>query len=146
MINHYRTKTVEERESEMIFRAQAQVLSSARWFTGTELLKRIECVSTDPKAQLIQWLSEKKLFSIASNGVELYPMYALDIANHYLPVQGLQPVLKTFGDTKNDWGLAYWFSANNGFLGGARPQNLLTTDPERVLAAAKDELLGVQHG
>ena len=38
------------------------------------------------------------------------------------------------------------FQSVNGFLGGKRPQDLLATDPDRVIAAARDEVLGVLHG
>ena len=47
---------------------------------------------------------------------------------------------------KDGWGMAYWFQSVNGFLGGKRPQDLLATDPDRVIAAARDEVQGVLHG
>jgi hypothetical protein len=31
-------------------------------------------------------------------------------------------------------------------LGGKRPQDLLSAEPERVASAAEDELAGVAHG
>jgi hypothetical protein len=55
-------------------------------------------------------------------------------------------ILRVFGDTKDSWGLAFWFAGLNSFLDDQRPQDLLAADPERVIAAAKDEVEGVQHG
>jgi hypothetical protein len=36
--------------------------------------------------------------------------------------------------------------SDNSFLGGQRPKDVLATAPERVLAAARDELEGSRHG
>ena len=55
-------------------------------------------------------------------------------------------VLEIFGESKDSWGLAYWFSSVNSFLGGKRPQDVLAKQPDRVIAAAVDELEGVVHG
>ncbi|MDH4559030.1 hypothetical protein E8F11_28335 [Pseudomonas sp. BN417] len=54
--------------------------------------------------------------------------------------------LGLFGYAKDRWQLAYWFASVNSFLGGQRPQDLVATQPERINAAARDELLGVSHG
>jgi hypothetical protein len=42
--------------------------------------------------------------------------------------------------------LAYWFASVNNSLGGKRPQDLLIDQPQRVVAAAKDQVAGVLHG
>ena len=75
-----------------------------------------------------------------------FPLYALDPDENYRPYKALAEVLRIFGETKDSWGLAFWFSGLNGFLEEERPQNLLATHPEQVIAAAKDKVEGVQHG
>jgi hypothetical protein len=40
--------------------------------------------------------------------------------------------------------LAFWFAALNSFRDDERPQDALVIDPDRVIAAAKDEMAGVQ--
>jgi hypothetical protein len=47
---------------------------------------------------------------------------------------------------KDEWGIAYWFQSSNSFLGGKRPQDLLSSAPQRMLAAAEDEVQEVAHG
>jgi len=42
--------------------------------------------------------------------------------------------------------MAYWFMSSNSFLGGKRPQDLLMSAPEKVIAAAQDEVQAVAHG
>ena len=73
-------------------------------------------------------------------------LYAHDARAGYRPLKGLAKVLAIFEARKDDWGLAYWFSSANSFLGGKRPQDLLGAEPERVASAAEDELAGVAHG
>jgi hypothetical protein len=41
--------------------------------------------------------------------------------------------------------LAFWFAGVNSFLGDERSQDLLEVSPERVVAAARDEMAEVQH-
>jgi len=55
-------------------------------------------------------------------------------------------ILKIFGDAKEGWCLAFWFAALNSFLDDGRPQDVLAIDPERVIAAAKDEVAELQDG
>jgi hypothetical protein len=64
----------------------------------------------------------------------------------YRPYKALAEVLKTFGETKSGWDVAFWFAGLNSFLGDQRPQDLSATRPELVIAAAQDEVDGVQHG
>ncbi|KPA88153.1 hypothetical protein PF66_05385 [Pseudomonas asplenii] len=42
--------------------------------------------------------------------------------------------------------MAYWFRSDNSMLGGKRPRDLLACAPDRLMAAAQDEVLGVAHG
>lgn len=80
------------------------------------------------------------------NGVDYFPGYGLDPEAGYLPRKSLKSILEVFGDEKDGWGLAFWFLSANSFLGDRRPQDVLATNPERVMAAAKDEMATVAHG
>jgi hypothetical protein len=55
-------------------------------------------------------------------------------------------ILKIFGEAKDGWGLAFWFAALNSFLDDERPQAVLSTNPESVIAAARDEMAELKHG
>jgi hypothetical protein len=37
------------------------------------------------------------------------------------------------------WELLLWFTGSNGYLGGARPVDLLESDPDQVVAAAASQ-------
>lgn len=42
--------------------------------------------------------------------------------------------------------MAFWFSSLCSLLGARRPQDVLTTDPGMVVAAAVDEIQAITHG
>lgn len=85
------------------------------------------------------------IFSVVHDGVELFPPYVFTDSKPQ-PLAGLQAVLIMFAGKKDGWGMAYWFASANGYLGGKRPHDVLLTNPEAVLLAAKDELARVTHG
>lgn len=79
-------------------------------------------------------------------GADYFPGYGLDPDNGYRPLAVLKAVIEVFKGGKGGWGLSFWFSSVNSFLGGRRPQDLLKAAPDHVLAAAKDELTSIGHG
>lgn len=86
------------------------------------------------------------IFALRHRGIDYYPSYALDRQTGYHPFTMLANILEVFAGRKDDWGLAYWFASVNSFLGGKRPQDLLAKHPERVMAAARDEVDAIAHG
>lgn len=85
-----------------------------------------------------------RVFS-CNKGVDYFPSYALDPATDYQPCAAIKKVIDVFGDQKGGWGLAYWFASVNRFLGGRRPQDVLKENPEQVIAAAEDAVVGAAH-
>jgi hypothetical protein len=65
----------------------------------------------------------------------MIPRYAL--GDDLRPLPGLTPVLPLLEGYTGER-LASWFESPSSFLGGARPREILATDPSRVLAAARD--------
>lgn len=133
-------------EAEMEGRARKAALESTSWLTAREIGQMAGLTSDNPSAQTSKWKRQHRIFAIHHRNVDLFPAYALDKTNGYRPLKGLKPILELFGNSKDGWGLAYWFSSVNSYLGGQRPQDVLGTDPERVLAAADQERVGVEHG
>jgi hypothetical protein len=134
------------KEAEMLARARAAVLKSGDWMTAAEIASIAGFSTSNPSAQPSKWKREKSIFAITHNGNDYFPSYGLHPATGYRPVKALSTLLQLFADSKDGWGLAYWFMSPNSFLGGKRPQDLLVTSPERVIDAARDELEGVTHG
>lgn len=132
-------------QAKMIRNARKTALESTSWVTAREIGELAELTSSNPSVQVSKWKRDHRIFSITRGNVALYPAYALDSAKGYRPVKGLRPILELFGDRKDGWGIAYWFSSVNSHLGGKRPQDLLASEPDRVLAAAQQEVAEVAH-
>ena len=133
-------------EARMTAEARKETLESGDWLTAAQIADVAGFSASNPSAQPNKWKKDGLIFAIRHRGVDYFPSYALDPATGYRPVKGLAKVLAAFKDRKDDWGLAYWFASINSFLGGKRPQDLLTARPDQVVAAAHDELASVVHG
>lgn len=134
------------KEAAMLARSRKAVLEGADWLTAAKLAELAGLSTTNPSAQPNKWKRSQQIFAIQHNGVDYFPGYGLDPQANWRPRKALKAVLEVFGDDKDGWGLAYWFLSANSFLGGRRPQDVLATDPEQVVAAARDETEDVAHG
>ncbi|WP_024513175.1 hypothetical protein [Bradyrhizobium sp. ARR65] len=133
-------------EARMTAEARKAVLESGDWLTAAQIAEMAGFSASNPSAQPNKWKKDGQIFAVRHRGVDYFPGYALDPSINYRPVKGLAKVLATFRGRKDDWGLAYWFASSNSFLAGKRPQDLLISEPGRVVAAAGDEVAGVFHG
>ncbi|WP_313806663.1 hypothetical protein [Sphingobium sp.] len=133
-------------EARMNAEARKVVLESAEWLSAAQLSEIAGFSGQNASAQPNKWKREGKIFALRRNGSDYYPGYGLDADASYRPVKQLAPILKLFGDALEDWDIAIWFASANSFLGGVAPKDLLASAPDRVLAAAEDEMAGVLHG
>ena len=133
-------------EARMNAEARTEVLESAEWLTAAQLSELAGFSGRNASAQPNKWKRDGRIFAVRQQGNDYYPGYALDANAGYRPLKGLAPVLERFGRNLDDWDIAIWFASVNSFLGGVRPMDLLQSAPERVLAAAQDEIDGVLHG
>ncbi|HBE9081196.1 TPA: hypothetical protein KNG91_001704 [Serratia fonticola] len=134
------------KEAAMVARSRNAVLESADWLTAAQVAELAGLSASNPSTQPNKWKRQKQIFAITHNGVDYFPGYGLDPDTGYRPRKALKPVLDVFGEHKDGWGLAYWFLSANSFLGGKRPQDVLASEPERVIAAAEDEIKEINHG
>lgn len=134
------------KEAIMKMQAKNHVLNSGDWVTPGQIAQIAGLSTANPSAQPNKWKREGQIFAINHNNNDYFPLFGLDPENGYRPVKTMRAVLDAFGNSKSAWGLAYWFAGVNGFLGGKRPQDILSVDPERVVAAAEDEVMGIVHG
>jgi hypothetical protein len=133
-------------EAQMNAEARTAVLEASEWLTAAQLSGLAGFSGQNASAQPNKWKREGRIFAIRQNGNDYYPSYALHTDGDYRPLKGLAPVLLCFKGALDDWDIATWFASVNSFLGGARPMDLLAGAPDQVLAAAEDEIAGVQHG
>lgn len=132
-------------EARMAVQARTAVLQAGDWLTAAQVAELAGFSTTNPSAQPNRWKKDGLIFAIRHQGNDYFPAWALDSRTGYRPIKTLGAVLRAFGDAKDGWGTAAWFAAVNSMLGGKRPQDLLASEPERVLAAAVDEMTGIDH-
>ncbi|AOE85924.1 hypothetical protein [Pseudomonas sp. TCU-HL1] len=133
-------------EAQMLAKAKKAVLESGNWLSAGDIASLAGFTSRNSSSQPNRWKRERRIFAIRHNGSDYFPIYALDKDAGYRPLPAMAEVLKVFERQKDGWGLAYWFASVNSYLGGNRPQEVLATQPERVVAAAYDEIQGATHG
>lgn len=133
-------------EARMTAKARKAVLEGAEWLTAAQIAKLAGFSASNPSAQPNKWKKDGLIFAIRHQSTDYFPVYGLDPTANYRPVKALAKVLSAFGNTKDAWGLAYWFASVNSFLGGKRPQDMLANAPDRVIEAAHDEVAEIAHG
>lgn len=134
------------KEAAMLVQARKAVLESGDWLTAAEVAQLAGLSPRNPSAQPNKWKKQGLIFAIPHNGVDYFPGYGLDREAGFRPLKAMAKVIGAFAGHKDGWGMAYWFSSDNSFLGGKRPQDLLATAPGRVIEAALDEVQEVAHG
>jgi hypothetical protein len=80
---------------------------------------------------------ERKIFTVTYGNTTYAPSFQFDEKGR--PRPAVAKVIQILGGDTSDWGLALWFTAANGWLGGRRPVDFLENDPERVVQAAERE-------
>ena len=129
----------------MFLEAKTAILNSGDFIPASEVAKLAGFSAVNPPPQPNKWKRNRDIFAIQHGNKVYFPLYALKPDDHR-PRKQMSEILRIFGDAKDGWGLAFWFAALNSFLDDERPQDVLAVDPDRVIAAAKDEMAGVQHG
>ena len=132
-------------QARMLIGARTAILNSGDFVPASEVAKIAGFSATNPSVQPNKWKRNRDIFAIQHGRDDLFPLYVLNPDDHR-PRRQMAEILHIFGDAKDGWGLAFWFAALNSFLDDERPQDVLAVDPDRVIAAAKDEMAGVQHG
>ena len=132
-------------QARMLIDAKTAILNSGDFLPASEVAKIAGFSASNPSVQPNKWKRNRDIFAIQQGRDDYFPLYALNPDDHR-PRKQMAEILRIFGDAKDGWGLAFWFAALNSFLDDERPQDVLAIDPDRVIAAAKDEMAGVQHG
>lgn len=132
-------------QARMLIDAKTNILNSGDFLPAAEVAKLAGFSASNPSVQPNKWKRNRDIFAIQHGRDDYFPLYTLNPDDHR-PRRQMAEILRIFGDAKDGWGLAFWFAALNSFLNDERPQDVLAVDPDRVIAAAKDEMAGVQHG
>ena len=113
------------------------VFSGTEWLTAAQIAELAGLGQGNRSGAANRWKQRRKVFALQHDGQDHYPRYLLDDDFRPLPAaEQVLEVLQGFGANR----LASWFESRNGLLGGQRPRELLASDPERVVEAARRTL------
>lgn len=139
-------RTIEERERKMFDLARSHILSSGDFLLAQDLADHLGIHVQLMGAALKEWEADRRIFSIEHGDFKSFPVYAFPAEGGASPIPALKDILSILYPMKNGWGVSFWFISPNAFLGGKRPQDLLSTEVNSVILAARDETVGVTHG
>ena len=123
----------------------ARVLNEFGHFTAEQLAQANRSQASNRAALADNWRKRRQVFAVphpdkTARERDVYPAFQFE---DHKPVRAVHDVLQAFGAHKAPWKLALWFTSNNGWLpGSARPVDLLATDPQDVIGAARRDAEG----
>ena len=120
--------------------ARDQLISEFGGYSSAEVAERAGSQAKNRAALAHRWKQEGRIFSVLHHGAEIFPGFQFDEDGQ--PLEVIREVIAAaFGGSP--WGMALWFISHDGWLGGRRPVDLLTSDPAAVALAARREAAGV---
>lgn len=121
-------------EADLRTRAIAWLWAGSTWLQSSALAELAVVTASDVDS----WLAHGKVVAICFEGQRYVPRYTLD--RQFRPLPCIADILQVFANRHSVLSIATWFESTSSFLCGARPRELLTTDPQRVIAAAQDSI------
>jgi hypothetical protein len=122
---------------------QAQRNSEARWslmqefgaYTSEEIAEH-RSRAKNKHALANRWRSEGRVFSVDFHGQRLFPGFQLDLET-LAPKRVVAAALAELPrEEMSEWEVALWWTSPNGWLGGARPVDVMDDEGAIVAAAA----------
>lgn len=131
--------------AQRLARRHARVLNEFGWFTAEQLADANGSQAGNRSALADNWRKRRQVFAVphpdrSARERDVYPAFQFEDGR---PIKAVQAVLEAFDGRKAPWKLALWFTSNNGWLpDSARPVDLLKSDPQAVIDAARREAEG----
>jgi hypothetical protein len=132
-------------EAKMVAQAMKAILQSGDFAKAADIAEVANFSISNPSSQPNRWKKTGLIFAVPYKGIDLYPLYALELKEGAKPLPIMKKVLQVLAD-KDDWQKAFWFGSVNTYLKNKMPKDLLKSKPQEVLRAAEIEASGVQHG
>ena len=126
-------KPLDVQRARLEAKAHRAVLTGTEWLTAQQIAELANLSPGNPVATVSRWKQQGRIFAIRRDGKDYFPRYGL--GDDFRPLASLAPILQVLRHYSAER-LAGWFESTSGFLDGRRPREMVTTDPQRVLAAA----------
>lgn len=123
----------------------ARILNEYGFFTAEQLADINHSRADNRSALADNWRKRGQVFAVphperGARDRDVFPAFQFRDGK---PIKIVQQVLEAFGNHKTAWKQALWFTSSNGWLPNSqRPVDLLVSDPQAVLQAARREVEG----
>jgi hypothetical protein len=114
--------------------ARRRFLQEFPTLTSQEIAEVNRSRASNTAALANGWKAAGRVFAVSVARGDLYPAFQFGEEGKPLPV--IAQVLEVMRG-EQPWTIALWFAGGSGWLGGKRPVDLLHTDPEAVVEAAR---------
>ena len=137
--------TVDMKMAQRLAARHARVLSEFGYATAEQLAEANQSRAGNRSALADNWKKRRQVFAVrhrdeSGRPREVFPLFQFE---DHKPIKAVQAVLEAFGERKAPWKLALWFASNNGWLPKqARPVDLLVSEPQSVVEAARRDAAG----
>lgn len=121
-----------------------KIFAASEWYDALSICKGAGFSDSNPSAQPNRWKRDGKVFALRRGKTDVYPAYAF--GDDFRPLPAMKDVLCVFKDKKSDLKIAAWFASVNSWLRDKRPLDVIGTNPEAVIKAAKVEVAPIDHG
>lgn len=114
--------------------ARSRFLAEFPTLTSQEIAELNGSRASNSAALAHRWKAAGRIFALNVARVDRYPAFQLGEDGKPLPV--IARILEVMAD-EEPWTIALWFVSNSGWLKGKRPVDLLRTQPDAVVDAAR---------
>lgn len=120
--------------------ARARYIKEVPLLRSSEVAELSGSTARNGSARASRWKKERRVFAVPWNGVDYYPAFQFSPTDGE-PLPAIQTIIEIFGDGMTPWQTALWFWGGNAWTPGERPpMDVIATDPEIVIEAAKREM------
>ncbi|CCG02207.1 hypothetical protein [Blastococcus saxobsidens] len=122
--------------------AQAELADEFGLLSSTQVAELTGSTASNRAATANRLRNQRKAFAVEVDGAQRFPGFQFGGNGRPRPV--IADVLAAVGDRLSGWELALWFTGSSDWLGGERPVDVLDSDSELVVEAARrlaDEIL-----
>lgn len=114
--------------------ARAEYLGSQPMLSSAQVAALGGSEANNKGALANRWKTKGKIFAVPKGGADLFPAFQFGPDGRPLPA--VATVIELFKD-EHSWNLALWWNAGSGWLAGRTPREVLPSDPDAVIEAAK---------
>lgn len=112
-------------------------LSEVPTLKSSQIAELTGSTARNSSAKASRWKAEGRIFSVKSNGVDLYPSFQFSATGEPLPE--LREILRLF-EAWPEWTIALWFFSANAWLPEERtPLEVFASDRAAVVEAARKD-------